>query len=93
MKIFYVIQEKDLDNYLDSHGLNPDQCWVFRKPFSLKSNHVISLMKIMVKKAKTLEKMVILRLKGYLEGRDFVELLRIVPMLSRPATTMEIVLS
>ncbi|CAE6038801.1 unnamed protein product [Arabidopsis arenosa] len=75
----------DLLYNFDPRGLNPDQrccrCWVFERTLSLKTKHVASFMKIILKNTKTLEKMVV-RLKDYLEERGFEELLQIVPLLS-----------
>ncbi|CAH8265296.1 unnamed protein product [Arabidopsis lyrata] len=57
------------------------RCWVFERTFSLKTKHVASFLKIILKNTKTLEKMVV-RLKDYLEEKCFEELLQIVPSLS-----------
>ncbi|CAH2058646.1 unnamed protein product [Thlaspi arvense] len=92
-------KETYIDDYLNSRGLNPDQCWswearAFEKVYrwNVESKHVASFMELMLKSTKTLEKMVV-RLKGYLERRRFEELLEMVPMLSHNNNNVSIVLS
>ncbi|CAH2058643.1 unnamed protein product [Thlaspi arvense] len=94
-----TIQETYIDDYLNSRGLNPDQCWssearAFKNVYrwDVESKHVASFMELMLKSAKTLEKMVVM-LKGYLERRRFEELLEMVPMLSHNNNNVSIVLS
>ncbi|EFH70457.1 predicted protein [Arabidopsis lyrata subsp. lyrata] len=77
-----TIHDKDVSNYLC--GLNLNHCWVFGNVFhwNVESKHVASFMELMIKTTKALEKMVV-RLESYLDGRDFEELLEMVPMLSQ----------
>ncbi|EFH70460.1 hypothetical protein ARALYDRAFT_314380 [Arabidopsis lyrata subsp. lyrata] len=72
----------DVRKYL--RGLNLDHRWIFGNIFhwNVESKHVASFMELMLKRTKTLEKMVV-RLESYLDGRGFEELLEMVPMLSR----------
>lgn len=51
-----------------------------------------SFMELMLKTTKTLEKMVV-RLECHLQGRDFEELLKMVPKLSHDNNNVSIVLS
>ncbi|EFH38778.1 hypothetical protein ARALYDRAFT_333309 [Arabidopsis lyrata subsp. lyrata] len=74
------IQKDDLLYNLDPRDQHC-RCWVFERTFSLKTKHVASFLKIILKNTKTLEKMVV-RLKDYLEEKCFEELLQIVPSLS-----------
>ncbi|XP_019099776.1 PREDICTED: putative F-box/LRR-repeat protein At3g18150 [Camelina sativa] len=75
------IREDLLDYYLEAHSLNLNRCWVLGETWPLESKHVASLMKIMLQNTKTLEKMVVIGLKGYYpRGRAFEELLQMVPM-------------
>ncbi|CAL9218283.1 unnamed protein product [Arabidopsis halleri] len=82
MKICSVVQDKDVRKYL--RGLNLDHRWIFGNIFhwNVESKHVASFMELMLRRTKTLEKMVV-RLESYLDGRGFEELLEMVPMLSR----------
>ncbi|CAE5959758.1 unnamed protein product [Arabidopsis arenosa] len=77
-----TIPDKDVSNYLC--GLNLNHCWIFGNVFhwNVESKHVASFMELMIKITKALEKMVV-RLESYLDGRDFEELLEMVPMLSQ----------
>ncbi|KAG7594630.1 F-box domain [Arabidopsis thaliana x Arabidopsis arenosa] len=77
-----TIPDKDVSNYLC--GLNLNHCWIFGNVFhwNVESKHVASFMELMIKTTKALEKMFI-RLESYLDGRDFEELLEMVPMLSQ----------
>ncbi|KAG7599969.1 F-box domain, partial [Arabidopsis suecica] len=76
------IKDKDVSNYLC--GLNLNHCWIFGNVFhwNVESKHVASFMELMIKTTKALENMVV-RLESYLDGRDFEELLEMVPMLSQ----------
>ncbi|CAL9218282.1 unnamed protein product [Arabidopsis halleri] len=58
-------KDKDVRKYL--RGLNLDHCWIFGNIFhwNVESKHVASFMELMLKKTKTLEKMVV-RLESYL---------------------------
>ena len=83
---FFVEQDKYLDNYLTTHGLNPAQCWsskdgVFWNEirWDVESKHVTSLVELVVKNAKSLEKMVLVLNECYLRFK-FTEL--VVPTLS-----------
>lgn len=81
MNIFYlVLQEKHIDIYLDSHGLNWDQSW--SSEFNVELKQVASFMQLVLKTTKTLE-LIVARVKDYIKGRCFVELRRMVPMLTR----------
>ncbi|CAH2058145.1 unnamed protein product [Thlaspi arvense] len=83
-----TIPRTQIDNYLDSQGLIPDQCWSSEARVVEK---VFSFMELMLKSTKTLKKMVV-TLEGYLEGRGFQELLEMVPMLSHNNNNVSIVL-
>ncbi|ESQ52725.1 hypothetical protein EUTSA_v10017536mg [Eutrema salsugineum] len=72
-KLIIVVQEELNDQYMDSHGLLPNQCWrlkerefenIFR--WNLEPKHMASFMELMLKTTKTLEKMVT-RLVGLLQ--------------------------
>ncbi|CAE5959759.1 unnamed protein product [Arabidopsis arenosa] len=77
-----TIPDKDVRKYL--RGLNLDHRWIFGNIFhwNVESKHVASFMELMLKRTKTLEKMVV-RLESYLDERGFEELFEMVPMLSR----------
>ncbi|EOA37715.1 hypothetical protein CARUB_v10012443mg, partial [Capsella rubella] len=75
-----TIGGEHLDEYLTTRGLNPDQCWrskdgVFWNEFrwDVESKNVTSLVELVVKNAKTLEKMIILLNERYLRFK-FTEL-------------------
>ncbi|XP_002880923.2 putative F-box/LRR-repeat protein At3g18150 [Arabidopsis lyrata subsp. lyrata] len=70
-----TIREKDINNYLQLQGLNPDQCWrskdgVFfnNLPWYLESKHATSFVELVLKNTKTLDidKIVILLNERYL---------------------------
>ncbi|CAA7030211.1 unnamed protein product [Microthlaspi erraticum] len=67
-----------LDNYLELQGFEPDRCWrskdgVIRiRTGIIKSKHVTSLLKLMLRNAKTLEKMVVQLNDNYLKFKDVV---------------------
>ncbi|CAH8376493.1 unnamed protein product [Eruca vesicaria subsp. sativa] len=86
--LYDCIPEKHIDTYLNLKSLNSDQCWsmearVFENISygDIESKHVVSFMELMFKNTKTLEKMVVW-LERYDQGRNFEELLEMVPVLS-----------
>ncbi|XP_010412945.1 PREDICTED: putative F-box protein At1g49610 [Camelina sativa] len=75
------IPEDLLDYYLEAHSLNQNRCWILGETWPLESKVVASFMKIMLQNTKTLEKMVVIGLKGYCpKGKAFEELLQMDPM-------------
>ncbi|EOA37816.1 hypothetical protein CARUB_v10011990mg [Capsella rubella] len=83
-----------LDEYLTTRGLNPDQCWrsndgVFwnKNRWDLESKHITSFVELVVKNAKTLEKINLLLNEHYLGFK------LILPTLSHNNVSINIALS
>ncbi|CAA7028912.1 unnamed protein product [Microthlaspi erraticum] len=94
-----TIPEELLDKYLDFHGFNPSQCWSTKArdsdnifSWNREPKHMASFLELMLKTTKKLEKMVV-KLEGHLQGRDFEELLKMVPKLSHDNNNVSIALS
>ncbi|CAH2058498.1 unnamed protein product [Thlaspi arvense] len=84
-----VPERQIIDMYLELQGLNPVQCWNVEARVTEK---VASLMELMLKTTKILEKMVV-KLEGYLGKGHFEELLGMVRVLSDNNHNVSIVLS
>lgn len=63
----FVKQEEHLDNYLNLQGLDADQCWrskdgvIWNKSYwNVEMKHVVSLVELVFKNAKTFDKLVVL---------------------------------
>ncbi|CAH2058641.1 unnamed protein product [Thlaspi arvense] len=77
------IEDKYLDKYLDLHGLDSNQWWIFLDIFrqNPESKHVASLVELVLKTTKALEKMAV-RWEGCPDGRRFEELLEMLSIIS-----------
>lgn len=87
-KTFSLVQKNKIDTYLDLQGVKKDQRWslearVFEnlKHWDVESRHVASFMELMLKKTKTLEKMVVW-FYSYRKGQTLEELPEMVPVLA-----------
>ncbi|CAN7008087.1 unnamed protein product [Brassica oleracea var. botrytis] len=85
---FGTITKNKIDTYLDLQGVKKDQRWslearVFEnlKHWDVESRHVASFMELMLKKTKTLEKMVVW-FYSYRKGQTLEELPEMVPVLA-----------